>query len=1000
MGGVRYLLQSSIVNRRLSISLVLLVLLLVVPGPASAFNHPERSWRVLDTTHVSVYYYDGVTETAALIAEAVEDVYPRLAQRYGRELPTRVRIVFDDSFDPLNGAAYHDFGLVQLEGISSFSEFRGAHDWVRDVLTHELAHLFSLRQTRMLGGLVPGMVVSALDGPAERPFQIATTFFLPSELSPRWFAEGIAQIDSVALGFDRWDGYRDMLLRTAHLEGGLFTFAAMSSLSDKNYLGAEKVYNQGFDLLRYVTEAYGPDAAARVATAAGTRITWNFEAAIESALGVTAETVVAAWKADRSARYTAWLEQWAEQLYEGEPFAQAGFLTRNVSVSPDGRRVAYTGNEGADFPTGDLYVREVTGGEPRVIFGDVGAPAAWVPDGSAVVVSADRELTWDGYAVRDLYRISIPGGQVTRLTHRARADDPAISADGRWLAAAAGRDGRMDLHLWPLQADGTLGAPRALTRFAPGIEVRRPRFSPDGSRIVFGLNVGQSSDLWTVEVTTGTLTPITQGPADDVQPVFLDERRIAYVSDERGAFDLYVLDLADRSRRRLTTTVGGVFDPAPAPGGWYYAVYHDGGFAVHRDARPVTLATEVGPLAPPDAAAFAQAVSTASRRYAFAQTGRRYVFDPLPVKAYPEFLLDDRSVRVGATVALSDVLSKHEFEVEALFGRDQDYHLGYVNRQWYPDFQIDVSRYVRRSEYVTGFGAGKMDFTFDVAMLAAVMPLGRTQAVMLAEVAKQIDFGYPVDRMLERGFEHMAQWMYYDLAPNADGDINPTGGRSIVLRGSNSWMRVFEIPPFGSVLDGREVRQRFWSGSLDYTEYLSLPADHTLELGLRLGAISQPVSLFDQMYLGGRIFFLRQGEFQTEKSFPGYEGFAIAGEKLGLLSAAWRFPLWQGQQPVGPLKLDSLFGQFFADAGNVLAHGQSWRDFLGASTLACPTARPCLLGEGVRTGLLADAGAELRLKTLLFEAFPWNSFARVAYGFHEPDPGRRWRAYVGLGIGY
>jgi Tol biopolymer transport system component len=975
-----------------------IVTVALVPGAAQAQNRPELKWHVLETPHLHVYYYNEVSQTASLVAETAEQVYQQLSERYGYDLKLPVRVVIDDSADPINGAAYHDYTLVMIEGQASTTEFRGVHDWLRDVVTHELAHLFSLQRAHMFGDLVPGLVLSGLEAPDVRPAQVAATMFLPNELSPRWFAEGIAQVDSTALGYDRWDSHRDMLLRTAFLEYGTFGLTGMGALADKNYLQAEKVYNQGFNFLSYLNTRFGESTARRIAEEAGRNFTWDFSNPLSKVLGGEPVTIFDEWKAEREAAYVSWLQYWMDYLYEGEFVTEQGSLTRRVAVSPDDRYLAFTANGTSDYPTGDLYLFDLNTEKTEVIFTGVGSQPAWLPDASAVIVSSDQAIDLTGFAYNDLYLVRIPGGKVSRLTTRMRAQDPDVSRDGRWVVATVGKDGARNLTLWPLE-NGKLGEPRRLTDFRAGIEAVNPRFSPDATQIVFSVNVGSSSDVWMLSVSDSTLRPVTQGPAEDIEPFFLDATNVVFVSDTRKAFDVYSMNLTDGTRKRWTTTVGGAFSPSASKAYLYYTVYHDEDFAIYRHALAdgATDATEATQAI--DGEAFAAAQTDMTTRFTPSFAARRYWFDALPLKVYPEFVYAERSARAGATLTWGDILGKHEFEVEVLLGENQDYHVGYQNHQFVPDLFLDVARYVRRNRSVSGVSVSKFDFTFDAAVAGAFFSYGNNFGITLTETFRLIDFGYPIDRELERGFEHAVDFIYIDMAPNISADINPTDGREFHFRIGSNQVRTLETT--GSILDARYEWSDFWSWTAGYTEYLALPFGSTLEAGVQGGLLTRSVSPFDQLFLGGRIFFLRQGEFQTDTSFPGYEEFALSGEKLFLSSLAYRFPLWRGHANAGPFALDSVYLQVFGDAGNVLAHDVPWKELWKKAEARCaPGVRTCSLAEADLRGLYTDAGTELRVKTLLYDGYAWNSFFRVAYGFNEPDRSERFRWYLGLGIGY
>jgi len=91
--------------------------------------------------------------------------------------------------------------------------------------------------------------------------------------------------------------------------------------------------------------------------------------------------------------------------------------------------------------------------------------------------------------------------------------------------------------------------------------------SPDGRTIVFDL----LGDLYTMPVTGGTATRITQGPAFDQQPRFSpDGKRIVFVSDRSGSSNLWFVNPDGSNPKALTTDrAWGFTSPVFTPDGDY-----------------------------------------------------------------------------------------------------------------------------------------------------------------------------------------------------------------------------------------------------------------------------------------------------------------------------------------------------------------------------------------------------------------------------------------------
>ncbi len=99
--------------------------------------------------------------------------------------------------------------------------------------------------------------------------------------------------------------------------------------------------------------------------------------------------------------------------------------------------------------------------------------------------------------------------------------------------------------------------------------------SPDGQTIAFDL----LGDLYTMPVTGGAATRITSGMAHDMQPRFSpDGSRLVFVSDRSGDDNVWILTLADGALQQLTKGVAySYLSPEWTPEGDYIVVSRGGG---------------------------------------------------------------------------------------------------------------------------------------------------------------------------------------------------------------------------------------------------------------------------------------------------------------------------------------------------------------------------------------------------------------------------------------
>ena len=174
------------------------------------------------------------------------------------------------------------------------------------------------------------------------------------------------------------------------------------------------------------------------------------------------------------------LSIWVKQLDHG-PFSRLTFggLDRRPTWSPDGRLVAFIRDSG----TGNLgaaYVRPIDGSGAERLLARIDRPIqeiAWSGDGKWLVARTDNGSAGGG----DLVGIRTSGDStpVPLVATRYFELQPAISADGRWLAYTSDESGTNEVYVRPFPE--TSGG-RWQVSNGGGSE---PVWSPDGRELYF-----------------------------------------------------------------------------------------------------------------------------------------------------------------------------------------------------------------------------------------------------------------------------------------------------------------------------------------------------------------------------------------------------------------------------------------------------------------------------------------------------------------------------------
>ena len=176
------------------------------------------------------------------------------------------------------------------------------------------------------------------------------------------------------------------------------------------------------------------------------------------------------------------------------------------------------------------------------------------PDGQQILFTSDRG---DSIAI---YSVNSDGTNLTRLVD-GFSQSPAFSRDGtRIVYVRTDEGGYREIHTM-----NPYGSADVRLTFDSQTGFRRednPRFSPDGSKIMFTVRTAFDGDIWIMNADGSEQTQLTFGYVDDAFPMFcFGGRRIVYWSYGKEDPALYSMKLDGSEQTRLTfgLQVGLVF---------------------------------------------------------------------------------------------------------------------------------------------------------------------------------------------------------------------------------------------------------------------------------------------------------------------------------------------------------------------------------------------------------------------------------------------------------
>lgn len=605
-----------------------IVLLAAIAMPAAAqtqyfgrnkVQYEHFEWKVMRTEHFDIHYYPEEEPAVRDAARMAERWYARLSKVFGYQLSERKPIILyanQGDFQQTNVT----LGEID-EGTGGFTEgvkdrvtlpLTGSYAENDHVIGHELVHSFQYDMAKH----GPGLGLDAM------------------EQLPLWLIEGMAEY--LSLGSN--DPLTAMWMRDAVLRNDLPTLEQLTR--DFRYFP----YRYGQAFWAYFAGRFGDETIGRYYRAA-LKVGWPN--AMREVLKVPGDRLSRDWNDALRGTYTPLMQNRAGygaagHKVIGDTNATADNLNIAPEVSPDGRYVIFFSSR--DLFTIDLFLADAQTGrvirrlastatdrhfdalrfissagtwsadgrrfafvvfsggndqiavvnvatqdvEKRIAVESVGQVnnLAWSPDGRTIVFSGAHG------GISDLYAVDVASERLTRLTDDRYTDlQPNFSPDGKTIAFVTDREAGTDFdrlsygNLRIALMDASTHEIRPLALFERGKNIN-PQFSSDGKSLFFIADHDGFSDIYRVDLASGTIARVTQlatgvsgitgnSPAMSVAS---RDARLMFSTYERGRYVIYGIDQGTTLEASVpavdrTVDLAGMLPPVDSAGRGMVAAY-------------------------------------------------------------------------------------------------------------------------------------------------------------------------------------------------------------------------------------------------------------------------------------------------------------------------------------------------------------------------------------------------------------------------------------------
>lgn len=894
----------------------LLILFLVsAAGRCYGQNHViirDFDWKIRSTEHFDIYYYDGSEPLLNEAAEILENAFKRVSKALDIQVeappwaPDSVKKKAKWERRPFFlYASPNDFQQSNIadvgDGTGGITEpFKdrfmvyndGTRRWLDEVITHEFVHIMQFHV------LVSGFWRSGK--------------ILKTIVYPLWMMEGMPGVVTHEIE----SSLEELTIRDAATSGTLLQLTRLEHFGHLKPHQIVLAYKQGAAALEFLGSQFGQRKIGDMLRLFETRL--ETSQVLNELIGLDAFQFDDKYREFVETKY----KRMVRENKMREPDAYGAVLTHTPDnipqfnttpvFSPDARRMYYLTTSAGHPP----QIREMdlrTGRARRLKIPYI--PIENVPMGNFANISRVLAISRDGSTLavagtknhRDsifLYDLRKNRLEKRPLPGFMTVSQPQFSPDGRKIAFSGMKESFTDLYLYDLQT-------RKVERLTEDpYDDEMPVFTPDGGSIIYSAEIIDPLDhdhierrLYRLDLKDRSLTRLENSGGEARDPsISPDGKRVLFILNDGQSWEVCELDLESGVVNRLTRTIGGSFTPVYAGDGEIaFSSLRRGNVHIYKGPQSDFLAEKV--------ASTQQAVSgpakfklpgmgsvSSSTAPVSLSPQRPYRFDYSTDLFFPAFFFSS----VGGFFWTSywqgsDMTGNHQNSLLVDFhsAHSFDYVSRYQYSRYRPQFVFGADG-MGRQDLIDESSDDLVDKTIHSQFAGASYPLDRYHRV---EAFVESDSERRMDTTMSTIEHREARAMSFDFARDT------VRGRYLVATAGDRLK--ISYTQLGEVVGGS---QQYYVAGAEANKFVPLGSQSTL--ALRAVGFQSLGADHPQLILGG-LGGVRGYARSTTEDF---------GNRMATVNAEWRFPVLKDLNYYmwyffPDFYFKSIFGSIFADAG-------------------------------------------------------------------------------------